>query len=200
MKEKEKEKEQRDQEPVKVEDRRHWARGETEADESAEAPSTHPTLVDQLKKRADDAEKKLLEYISAFKQAQADQDRFRERLQADVDRKVELRFGSLVADVLESMDDLDLALSHVKGVQSAAPLAKGVELARERFLSALDRNGVERLDLEGSEFDPNLAEAVGVEPAGPDQDRKVVRTVRPGYRMGERVIRPARVIVGRRQS
>jgi molecular chaperone GrpE len=187
------------QDPVKVEDRRHWARGEA-ADEGAEPPSTHPTLVDQLTKRADDAERKLLEYIAAFKEAQADQDRFRERLQGDVDRKVEIRFGSLVSDILDSMDDLDLALTHVKGVREAAPLAKGVELARERFLSALDRNGVERLDLDGAEFDPNLAEAIGVEPVGPDLDRKVVRTVRPGYRMGERVIRPARVIVGRRES
>lgn len=197
MKEKEGAKEQ---EPVKVEDRRHWARGESESDAGAEPESSHPTIVDQLKKRADDAEKKLLEYISAFKAAQADQDRFRERLQADVDRKVEIRFGSLVTDILESLDDLELALAHVQGVQSAAPLAKGVALARERFLSALDRNGVERLDLEGEEFDPNVAEAVGVEPAGPDLDRKVVRTVRPGYRMGDRVIRPARVIVGRLQN
>src|SRR5262245_37194585 len=195
-----KEREKEHEEPVRVEDKRHWARGETEADEAAEPASAHPTIVDQLKKRADDAEKKLLEYISAFKQSQADQDRFRERLQADVDRKVDLRFGSLVTDILESLDDLELALAHVQGVQSAAPLAKGVALARERFLSALDRNGVERLDLEGEEFDPNVAEAVGVEPAGPDLDRKVVRTVRPGYRMGDRVIRPARVIVGRLQN
>jgi len=189
-----------DQEPVRVEDKRHWARGEPAGDEAEEPSSKHPTIVDQLRKRADDAEKKLLEYISAFKQSQADQDRFRERLQADVDRKVELRFGTLVTDVLESMDDLDLALAHVEGVQAAAPLAKGVALARDRFLSALERNGVERLDPEGEEFDPNVAEAIGVEPAGPDLDRRVVRTVRPGYRMGDRVIRPARVIVGRLQS
>jgi molecular chaperone GrpE len=189
-----------EQEPVKVEDRRHWAKGESEGEGEAEAPSTHPTIVDQFKKRADDAEKKLLEYISAFKAAQADQDRFRERLQADVERKVELRFGALVTDLLDSLDDLDLALTHVQGVKEAAPLAKGVSLARDRFLSALERSGVERLDLEGEEFDPNLAEAVGVEPSGPEGDRKVVRIVRPGYRMGERVVRPARVIVGRLQN
>jgi len=192
-----KDKEKEPEEPVRVEDKRHWARGESDADEGTEPASQHPTIVDQLKKRADDAEKKLLEYISAFKQSQADQDRFRERLQADVDRKVDLRFGSLVTDVLESLDDLDLALAHMEGVKEAAPLAKGVTLARDRFLSALERNGVERLDVEGAEFDPNVAEAVGIEPAGPDRDRRVVRTVRPGYRMGDRVIRPARVIVGR---
>jgi molecular chaperone GrpE len=189
-----------DRDSMKVEDRRHWAKGEVEEGES-EPVSMHPTLVDELKQRADAAERKLLDYIAAFKQSQAEQDRFRERLTADVDRKVDLKFGGLVTDLLELLDDLDLAIGHVQGVPAAAPLAKGVELARDRFLSTLERHGVARFDLEGSEFDPNVAEAVGVEPVKhKDQDGKVIRTLQPGYQMGERVIRAARVIVGRLQS
>jgi molecular chaperone GrpE (heat shock protein) len=187
----------------KVEDRRHWARQdkETGSETESEPISTHPTLVDELKQRAEAAENKLLEYISAFKQAQTDQDRFRERLSGDVDRKVELKFGSLVADLLEFMDDLDLALAHSEGVPAALPLARGVALARDRFLATLQKHGVDRLDPAGDAFDPNVAEAMGVEPVrSSEQDGKVLRTLRPGYRMGERIIRPARVIVGRLQS
>jgi len=67
-------------------------------------------------------------------------------------------------------------------------------------VTGLLKNGVERLDLEGAEFDPNVAEAVAVVAADPALDGRIVRTVRPGYRLGERVIRPARVLVGRAES
>lgn len=189
----------------RVEDRRHWARsddGEAEsgAEESA-PPSTHPTLVDEYRKRAEDAEKKLLEYISAFKQAQADQERFRERMTRDVDRRVDLKFGGLVAELIEAVDDLDLALSHARDVPEAAALSDGVALARSRFLAVLARHGVERVDVDGLPFDPDVAEAVRVDPVGePERSGAVTETLRPGYRLGERIIRPARVAVGRHEG
>ena len=194
-----------DRPTLKVEDKRHWARksaGEAAENgkEADEAPSLHPTLVDEYRLRAEAAETKLHEYIAAFKQAQADHEGFRERLTRDVDRKVDLKFGSLVAELLEALDDLDLALAHVEGVAEAQPLARGVSLARDRFLATLTRHGISRLALDGEEFDPNLAEAVQVvEPEAPDMDGKVAATLRPGYALGERVIRPARVAVARRR-
>jgi molecular chaperone GrpE (heat shock protein) len=116
----------------------------------------------------------------------------------DVDRRVELQFGGLVEELLDAMDNLDLALEHVNEVPEAEPLARGVELARKRFLEALERHGVEQVDPEGDEFDPNEAEAMQVEPVSePEMSGRVTRVLRPGYRLGERVIRPARVAVGR---
>ncbi len=185
----------------RVKDRRHSAppeEGIEEAGKGEEPVSTVPTVVDQYRQRAEAAEKKLLEYISAFKQSQAEQDRFRERLTCDVERRVALQFGGLVAEILESLDDLDLALAHTADVPEAEPLARGVALARDRFLAALARQGVERVDLTGEDFDPNVAEAVRVDPVRePERDGKVTEMLRPGYRLGERVIRPARVAVGR---
>jgi molecular chaperone GrpE (heat shock protein) len=79
-----------------------------------------------------------------------------------------------------------------------APLARGVALARDRFLAALQKAGVERLELNGTPFDPNVAEAVRLVPVdSPEDDGAVVETMRPGYVLGERIIRPARVAVGR---
>ena len=188
----------------RVEDKRHWAQqaheeaGESEQEEAA---STVPTVVDEYRQRAKAAEKKLLDYISAFKQAQAEQEQFRERLAKDVDRRVALQFGGLVTDLLECLDDLDLALAHASDSAEAAPLAQGVALARDRFLAALKRQGVERFDLDGQDFDPNVAEAVRVDPTKkPEQDGKVTETLRPGYRLGDRIVRPARVAVGRHEG
>jgi molecular chaperone GrpE len=197
-----------DRPTLKVEDKRHWARKleeeagtASEGEEAEEAPSLHPTIVDAYRTRADAAEKKLHEYIAAFKQSQADHEEFRARLSRDVDRKIETQFGILVTELLETVDDLDLALSHVEGIPEAEPLARGVGLARDRFLASLERQGVVRVILDGEEFDPNVAEAVQVvDAADPAQDGKVVSTVRAGYRLGDRVIRPARVRVGRHRA
>lgn len=184
----------------KVQDRRHWAREDREDEDPEETVSTRPTVVDEYEERARAAEARLQEYIAAFKEAQAEQDAFRERIGKDVDRRVALQFAELISELLLSVDDLELALAHVEQVPEAKPLAEGVALARDRFLASLERHGVEKVDPEGEEFDPNTSEAVRVDPVDEaDRDGRVTETVRPGYRLGDHVVRPARVAVGRRK-
>jgi len=187
---------------IKVEDKRHWAKTDAGSDEGEPAEaSPFPTIVDGFRQRAEAAERQLHDYIAAFKQAQTEQDQVRERLARDGDRRVDLKFGSLLTELLESVDHLDLALGHAQGVPGAEALALGVALAREQFLVTLERHGVERLDPQGCEFDPNVAEALRVDPVDdPSRDGTVTETVRPGYKLGDRVVRPARVAVGRLRS
>ena len=182
----------------KVKDRRHWAREDRDDDEADDSSSTRPTIIEEYDERARAAEARLQEYIAAFKEAQAEHDAFRERLGRDVDRRVALQFGELISELLLSVDDLELALHHAEQVPEAKPLADGVALARDRFLAALEKRGVEKLDPAGDEFDPNTSEALRVDPVDdPDRDGKVTETLRPGYRLGDHVVRPARVAVGR---
>jgi molecular chaperone GrpE len=183
---------------IKVEDRRYWAQDEYEENGEAEPPSTQPTIIDDYRQRTEDAERQLQEYIAAFKKSQAEQEEYRLRLERDVGRKVELKFGAVAAELLECLDELEIAADHVREAPDAEPLARGVDLVRDRFLSTLERNGVERIDVDGEEFDPNEAEAIRLDPVDdPELDGKVTETVRPGYRLGDRVIRPARVAVGK---
>lgn len=185
---------------LRVEDKRHWARKDMDDDgEEPEVPDTRPTIIDEYRQRAEKAEEKLQEYITAFKEEKKSQEEFRQRLQKDVDRKVELKFGGLVTELLEGLDDLDLALSHVADVPEARELARGVELVRNRFLATLEKHGVARLDPFGQPFDPETAEAIGVVPVDDaSMDGAVVETYRAGYMLGDRVIRPARVAVGKK--
>lgn len=193
-----------DRPSFKVEDRRHWARHMADEEENADLPEREEqggTLIDAFRARAEQAEAKLQDYVAAFRQSQADADGFRERITRDVDRKVELKFAGLVRDLLGTMDDLELALSHVAGVPEAEPLARGVSLAVQSFLQALERHGVVRIAPDGEPFDPTLAEAVRVDPVqDPEQDGVVTQTLRPGYRLGDQLVRPAAVAVGRRAS
>ena len=186
---------------IKVNDRRHWQQDEAEQDENAETAPAQPSILDEFRLRAEQAEQKLLEYIDAFKRHQADQDKVRERLTRDVDRKVDLKFGELLSDLLETLDDLDLSLDHVRGVPGAEPLAEGVVMARDRFLTTLNKHGVKRFSPEGQRFDPNESEALRVDPVdSKDDDQIVTETLKPGYKLGDRVIRAAKVAVGRHKD
>ena len=186
---------------LRVEDRRHWAREDRDDDDDGPPTGGHPTVVEEYRARAESAEERLREYIAAYKQAEREQEAFRERLLKDVERRVELQFSEMVADLLEGLDDLDLAVAHVDGVPEAAPLADGVRLVHTRFLGVLAKQGVEPVRLDGEPFDPNVAEAVRVDPVDDaDADGRVTETLRPGYRLGDRVIRPAKVAVGQFKS
>jgi molecular chaperone GrpE len=190
---------------MKVEDKRHWARGDEDPPEPATVPegnetteTAEPAELAALRVRAEGAERKLREVQESFLAAKTDLEKTRERLERDLARKVELRFGALVAELLESADDLDRAIEAGTAAESASPLLQGVVLARDRFLAALERAGVQRFDPSGEPYDPNVAEAVGVVPVGdPAAHDTVVQVARPGYRLGDRIVRAARVLVGR---
>ena len=190
---------------MKVEDKRHWARGEDDppaegaAPEGAEAAEpAEPAVLAEWRARAEGAERKLRDLQESFLAAKADLDKTRERLERDLTRKVDLRFGALVAELLESADDLERAIGAGAAAEAASPLLQGVVLARDRFLAALERAGLQRVDPKGEPYDPNVAEAVGIVPVDdPAAHDTVIEVARPGYRLGDRIVRAARVLVGR---
>jgi molecular chaperone GrpE len=188
---------------MKFHDKRHSAKPEEEetaegGNGESEAPvAIDPAELDAARARAEAAEKKLREVQEAFLAARSDLDKTRERLERDLEKRVAQKFGNVVSDLLESLDDLDRAIEAGSGVAAAAPFVQGVRMVRERLLADLQRAGVERIVPEGP-FDPNVAEAVGFAPV--DDEEKVgavAHVVRAGYKLGDRVIRPARVLVGR---
>ena len=81
------------------------------------------------------------------------------------------------------------------------PLAEGLHLIHKKLFSLLSEEGVERLELEGEPFDPEVAEAITVVPVDdPDEHDRVARVVQAGYQLGGKTLRPARVQVGRLSS
>jgi molecular chaperone GrpE len=190
---------QESEDTIRVEDRRHWqVEDDDEAESEASAPQT-PSIIDEYRARAEDAEKKLLEYIEAFKRHKVEQDRVRERLSRDVDRRVEVKFGELIEPLLGIMDDLERSMDHISADPNAEPLLQGVRMTHGQFLATLEKFGVSKFSPDGETFDPNEAEALRVDPVqSDDQDNRVTETLKPGYRLGERVLRAAQVAVGRK--
>jgi molecular chaperone GrpE len=97
--------------------------------------------------------------------------------------------------MLGVLDDLERALA---AAPREDPLRAGVELVEKSFLAALGRHGVARAAALGERFDPAVHEGVSVVPASdPAEDGRVVAVLRSGYRLGEELLRPASVVVGR---
>lgn len=131
----------------------------------------------------------------AYRALEAEQEGLRQRLEREHARALEVDRGAALAIVIESLDELDRALEAGRPEDA---LTRGVGMVRDGMLRRLAEAGVERLELLGTPFDPHLAEAVEtVWTPDPGQDGRIVGVQRPAYARQERVIRPARVTVGR---
>jgi molecular chaperone GrpE len=161
------------------------------------APAIDRAEVEALKDRALGAERRLREIQATFTAAKAELDATRVRLERDLEKKVEIRFADLVKDLLDCADDLDRAIEHGQSIKAAAAVVQGVTLARDRFLAALSKAGLERIEPVGEPYDPNVAEAIGILPVDDAAEHDtVVQLARAGYKLSGRVIRPARVLIG----
>jgi molecular chaperone GrpE len=129
-----------------------------------------------------------------WKRALADLDNFRKRTARETDRRVEEARDSVVREWLEAVDSIDRALA---AADPASPLAEGLRAVREQLEAILERQGVTRIGATGEAFDPELHEAVAVRPTADAPDRTVLEVARAGYRRGDRVLRPAQVVVSR---
>jgi molecular chaperone GrpE len=98
-------------------------------------------------------------------------------------------------ELLPAIDDLDRAFAHQPPDLRGHPWAEGIALAHQRFLDTLRRLGVERVGNEGERFDPAVHDAVVYREHPTATEQHVQSVVRPGYRVGSQLLRPAQVVV-----
>lgn len=183
--------------PVKVVDRRWWARGPDAA--GAEAPhGLKPTYVEELERQLADKDRQLQDAIAKYRQAAGEFEESRLRLRREIAKDIERGRREILADLLEIVDNLDRAIDAARQGASADAVLQGVEMVLRQFLAKLESLGVRRLESAGQRFDPAVHEAVTTVPAAsPDQDGVVVGVIRHGYRIGDDVLRPASVAVAK---
>jgi len=205
---------EKNQATVRINDRRRFdADGNPRGDEGESSTSSSPMPqgpeeqpdpasarsaeeIPRLEKELEAARKRIDDLARAFQALERDREDFKQRLGRERDRVLEVEKGNIALIVLDILDELELSLQGSGDDRS--PLAKGVRLIRDNALKKMQLLGVERLDVLDHAFDPNLAEAADTElTTEPKDDQKVVAVVRPGYRIKDRIIRPARVRVAR---
>lgn len=164
-----------------------------------EARSEQPTYLDLLTRQLQEKDAQLREYIAAYRRAEDDFKKARERYEREIARTVELEKAKLVSTLFDVLDNFERSLDAAQSTQSYEALHKGVEMVYAQFLGKMQELGLTRFSPEGEEFDPSQQDAMGVIPVTADaQHNKVMAVLRPGYTMGDRVLRPAMVQVGRK--
>jgi molecular chaperone GrpE len=128
-----------------------------------------------------------------YKRALADLDNYRKRAARETERRVAEARESVLLDWLEVADSVERAMR----MESDGPCADGLRAVLEQIDGVVARQGAQRIGTTGDRFDPERHEAIAVQPSDEVPDRTVLAVERSGYALGERVIRPAQVVVGR---
>jgi len=181
--------------------------GESEERALTDEPDLE-TLRDQLmdaETKYREAERQVQDLADRFKKAQShlktEADDLRQRLQRNFDQKLETARGDLVSGLLDTLDNLKRAIRAAEGGEKAKPdfdsLLEGVRSTAAMFDSRMKSLGLSEVPSTGEEFNPEIHEAVEIVRSSPKDDNRVVFELQPGYRFGDRLLRPARVRVGR---
>jgi len=126
---------------------------------------------------------------------QADFENFRKRAQREKDEARQFANQSLIEKQLPILDNFEMALAAAKDADPA--LRDGVQMIYDQLLGILCDSGVETIDATGEDFDPNLHEAISQQETTEAEPGTVVEQVQRGYRLHERLVRPARVVVAK---
>jgi molecular chaperone GrpE len=142
------------------------------------------------------------ELFDRLRRTMADFDNYRKRTDRERRELSDVITADVIRDVLPVLDDLERALaaqaSSSDPQESAGSYRRGVELIHRQLVDALRKRGVEPIDVIGQPFDPMWQEAVAQEPAADgEKDGTVTAEIRRGYRIGQRLLRPAQVRVAK---
>jgi molecular chaperone GrpE len=146
-----------------------------------------------FEKLLEDANQEKDEYLELAKRTKADFENFRKRVAGDVQAAQARGKAEVAREVIDAVDNLERALE--AGGEDGDGLRSGVEMVLGNLRETLRRHGIEAVDPKGEKFDPNQHEALSTMPVEGTESGTVVEVMQKGYRMGEQLVRPARVVV-----
>jgi len=132
------------------------------------------------------------EHLNDLKRVAAEFENYRKRVARDQESLVARAHERLVKELLPVLDDLERALAAAEEHEEAK-LEEGVRLVHRELAAALQREGLAEIDTDG-QFDPHVHEALLSQPSDAEEG-SVIEVVQKGYTLGDRVVRPARVVV-----
>src|SRR5437773_10562608 len=153
--------------------------------------------VSSLEERAALLEKERDEHLDDLKRVAAEFENYRKRVARDQQSLAARAHERLVKELLPVLDDLERALAAAEEHEEAK-LEEGVRLVHAELASALEREGLAEIETNGR-FDPHVHEALLSQPSEAEEG-SVLEVVQKGYRLGDRVVRPARVVVAAPQE
>jgi molecular chaperone GrpE len=178
-------------------------------DAAESAANTHPddNMADSTSEATDtmaadaaaapaDAAQQAAEWKDKYLRLQAEFDNYRKRTLREKMELVETGGRDVLLAMLPVRDDVERAVAAMEKSDDVEALRSGVRLIAQKFTEALRQRGVVEIEVRDREFDAEVAEAVARFAAGEERKGKVIDVVQTGYKLGERVLRFAKVVVG----
>ena len=156
--------------------------------------------ITQLRSELDEALVKQKEYLDGWQRERAEFFNYKKRMEREQTQGGQNTFANAVRRYLDIADDLERALKSKNRPKDGegATWADGIDLIYRKMMAAFEADGVKRIDTTNDKFfDPNLHEAISHEDSPEHESGQIIEVVQPGYSLGARVIRPARVRVAR---
>ena len=178
------------EQPVDRADTEPQIQAATEADIealSSAAADSAPTI-ESLQAELADAEKRVL-------MAHADLENFRRRNRREMQDQIRYASLGIVSEILESVDNLQRAIESYEKDSNGDGLVEGVKLVAQQIFTVLENNGCKKIEAVGQPFDPNLHQAVQMQPSDEFDANIVMMDLRSGFQLHDRVIRPSQVFV-----
>jgi molecular chaperone GrpE len=185
--------------------KKHDVKIETEKDKDAatapeplapiEPGTLAPEQLEELKQRAAKAD----EHWDRLLRTTADFDNFKKRAAREKQDAIKYAGESLMMKLIPVLDSFDMALTAAQQTQTEAAqaLQTGVKMVHQQLRSALQEAGLEEIDAAGKPFDPNFHEAVAQQEVADLPEGQVTQQMRKGYKLRERLLRPASVVVSK---
>ena len=185
---------------INVVDRRHWVNedDETEASDKGNLDERYPSFVEKLKQEAEEKDKHLNEYISAYKEKTAQTDDLRIRLQRENETRLDQFKANLFARMVPILDNLKRAEDSAKASGDFEGLKQGINLVIDQFVRELKNNEVQVIETVGKKFDPKIHEAFLVsDTEDPEQNNMILEELEQGYLFKEKLIKASKVKVAK---
>ena len=177
------------------------AQGAAPVDDDPPPPPAEDPVVATLRDQVAALEARLRTVSAAYRNQQDEIKNIRDRLERQAAVDGERRRGEVVATLFEPTQNLRRAIKAIRDARVAEELVSGFDMTMHQYMDAFHKLGLEEVPGKGARFDPNLHEAIHAAPVDdPALDGVVLDVFSAGYRIGNRLITPARVIIGQKQE
>ncbi len=167
-----------------------------DGEEQAQTPPVEEDL-EELRKALEESTKKSEEYLSLLQRLQADFQNFRKRVEQEREEQTRNIKANIILKILPIIDDFDRAVKSIPEKTRQEEWVQGVALIDRKLHSVLESEGLKKIEAENKPFNPWEHEAVMQKESSEEKAGEVVDVFREGYKLDDKVIRPAQVAVGK---
>ena len=170
---------------------------EAEVNAAEETPQEPLSETEQLKLQLAEAQEKMAELQDRYLRQAAEFDNYRKRTMKEKAELIKSAAEKVIVAELPIVDDMDRALDNMEKGMDADACIEGFKLIAQKFKNTLAQQGLEKIDTDGQDFDTDFHEAIALIPAPTEELKgKILDCVQQGYKLGDKVIRHAKVAVG----